>query len=133
ASVTQEQVLTEHSRGLQMLGIGEIGGGIGLQNDLVRLGRGEKASLHAFEAVARGSRSGQAGDLREMARRAETQIAGEAKFGIDLEDGRALGEFAARVFIERTRDDIGVGGIAAGGTLAAITPYTGVRSAGRML
>src|SRR5260370_21014653 len=62
--------------------------------------------LHAFEAVTRGGRCGQTGDLRQMAGLAETQITGEAKFGIDLEDVRELREVAARVFIEWARDNI---------------------------
>ena len=94
------------------------GGGIGLQDDFVGIGGGEETSLHAFESVAGGGTLGQAGYLCEMAGFAETQIAGEAKFGIDLEDMRELREFAAGVLIERARDDIAK--IGAGAGLAAI-------------
>jgi hypothetical protein len=41
-----------------------------------------------------------------MAGVAETQITGEAKFGIDLEDVGELRKVAARFFIERARDNI---------------------------
>ena len=76
--------------------------------------------LHAFEAVAGRGGRGEARHLRQVAGRTETKITGEAKLGIDLEDVRELRELVARVLVERFRDEVGIGGIAAGVAFAVI-------------
>ncbi len=53
AGIAQHEVLADYVGGLQVLGIGEIGGDIGLQNDFMSAGRGKEVPLHAVQRIVR--------------------------------------------------------------------------------
>ena len=65
-----------------------------LQDDFVRVGRGEEVSLHALEPIARGSRCGKLAICASVRRR-RSAVASEAKLRIDLDDVRKLWRVAA--------------------------------------
>ena len=101
ARIAHHNFLADQVRGLQMLHIRELLRQVLLQNNFVRVGRRKEMPLHAFERVIPGRRSRQARDLRQVPSRPQPQVAGKAKFGIDLDHVRKVRQFLAGGFVER--------------------------------